>query len=98
MDKHVTNRSGGVNVESQIRMIRGIKAILDRDLAAIYGVETKILNKAVSRHRKRFPPDFAFRITAQEFTDLRFQNGTSNEGRGGRESSVACREMGEKTP
>ncbi len=53
-----------------------------RDLAAIYGVETKILNKAVSRNRKKFPPDFAFRITAHEFTDLRFQNGTSNEGRG----------------
>lgn len=84
MDKHVTKRSGGVNVESQIRMIRGIKVIFDRDLAAIYGVETKILNKAVSRNRKRFPPDFAFRVTAQEFTDLRFQNGTSNEGRGGR--------------
>jgi len=72
------------NLQDRILTVRGEKVILDSDLAAIYGVETKILNKAVARNRKRFPPDFAFRLTTQEFTALRFQTGTTNEGRGGR--------------
>jgi hypothetical protein len=57
---------------------RGQRVILDADLARIYGVETKILNKAVSRNKGRFPGDFVFRLTAEEFSALRFQNGTSN--------------------
>ncbi|MBW1689638.1 MAG: ORF6N domain-containing protein [Deltaproteobacteria bacterium] len=72
------------DVTSRIITIRGQKVILDADLAVLYGVETKTLNKAVSRNRARFPEDFAFRLTRDEFSGLRFQNGTSNQGRGGR--------------
>ncbi len=71
------------DVESKILTIRSQKVILDADLARLYGVETKNLNKAVSRNKVRFPEDFAFRLTRQEVTSLRFQNGTSNKGRGG---------------
>jgi len=70
-------------IEDRILTIRGIRVILDRDLAELYGVETKILNKAVGRNKRRFPDDFAFRLTAEELTNLRFQNGTSSSGWGG---------------
>jgi len=73
-------------VGALIRTIRCQKVILDSDLARVYGVETKVLNKAVSRNRARFPDDFAFKIAPQEVADLRFQIGTSNVGRGGRRS------------
>ncbi len=53
--------------------------MLDRDLASLYGVETKILNKAVSRNLDRFPNDFMFQLNKEEF-DLMFQNGTSSWG------------------
>ena len=71
-------------VESRILIIRSQKVLLDSDLAALYQVETKILNKAVSRNRDRFPDDFMFQLTSEELESLRFQFGTSNEGRGGR--------------
>ena len=64
------------SVAPLIRTIRGQKIILDSDLAVLYGVETKILNKAVARNKNRFPEDFAFLLTRQEVTDLRFQIGT----------------------
>ena len=65
--------------------------ILDRDLAAIYGVETKALNGTVAHNLKRFPVDFAFRLTKQEFTDLRCQIGTSSPSWGGtRYAPLAC--------
>jgi hypothetical protein len=72
------------NVASRIITIRGQRVILDADLAELYDVETKILNKAVSRNKPRFPEDFAFRLTREEFNRLRFHFGTSNQGRGGR--------------
>ncbi len=58
--------------------------MLDEDLANLYGILTKNLVRAVSRNRARFPDDFMFRLTADEFTRLRFQIGTSNIIRGGR--------------
>ena len=58
--------------------------MLDRDLALLYGVETKVLNRAVKRNLQRFPLDFMFQLTAEEANSLRCQIGTSNEGRGGR--------------
>jgi len=76
-----------VRVESMIHTIRAQKVILDWDLAAIYGVETKNLNKAVSRNRDRFPQDFMFRLNKDEFVSLRFQIGTSKKGKGGRRYS-----------
>ncbi|MCX5859851.1 MAG: ORF6N domain-containing protein [Proteobacteria bacterium] len=53
-------------IEKRILLIRGEKAILDVDLAELYGVPTKVLNQAVKRNRKRFPPDFLFRLTKNE--------------------------------
>lgn len=61
--------------------------MLDRDLAELYGVETKVLTRAVRRNEDRFPSDFMFRLTADEFADLRRQFGTSNAGQGGRRYS-----------
>ena len=66
-----------------IRWFRGQKVLLDSDLAALYGVTTGNLNKAVSRNRDRFPSDFMFQLGAEEAEDLIFQIGRS-KGRGGR--------------
>ena len=71
-------------VERRILSIRGLKVMLDSDLAELYEVETKALNRAVRRNNSRFPPDFMFQLTPQESEDLRCQLGTSNPGRGGR--------------
>jgi len=70
------------HIEKRIREVRGQRVLLDHDLAAAYGVQTKNLNKAVKRNLGRFPKDFMFRLTAKEYRALRFQIGTSN-GRGG---------------
>ena len=67
-------------IEKAILLIREEKVILDRNLAAMYGVDTKNLNKAVSRNLDRFPPDFMFSLTKSEFDNLRFQFGTSSWG------------------
>jgi ORF6N domain len=71
-------------IENAIYLIRGEKVMLDRDLALLYGVETKVLNRAVKRNFQRFPLDFMFQLTAEEAEILRCQIGTSNKGRGGR--------------
>jgi hypothetical protein len=67
-------------IEQVILLIRGQRVMLDRDLAALYGVETKNLNKAVQRNLDRFPPDFMFQLTADEAEALRFQFGTLKRG------------------
>jgi phage regulator Rha-like protein len=64
--------------------MRGQKVMLDSDLAEIYQVETKMLNRAVKRNLARFPEDFMFQLTPEEAEPLRFQFGTSNTRRGGR--------------
>jgi len=61
------------HVQSKIYEIRGFKVILDFDLAYMYEVETRILNQAVKRNIKRFPADFMFQLTNQEFTNLKSQ-------------------------
>jgi hypothetical protein len=71
-------------VESKIYLVRGEKVMVDNDLAQLYGVKTKELNRTVTRNPDRFPADFMFRLTDQEADVLRFQIGTSNSGRGGR--------------
>jgi hypothetical protein len=71
-------------IERAILLIRGQKVILDRDLAELYSVETKVLNRAVKRNLERFPEDFIFQLTYQEVRALRCQIGTSKLGRGGR--------------
>jgi hypothetical protein len=71
-------------IESRIFTIRGRQVMLDSDLANFYGSETKYINRAVSRNIDRFPPDFAFRLSPDEFESLRCQFGTSKNSRGGR--------------
>lgn len=71
-------------IEEKIYLIRGEKVMLDSDLAEIYGVETKMLNRAVKRNIQRFPEDFRFQLDDEETERLRFQIGTSKKGRGGR--------------
>ena len=67
-------------IESVILNLRGRKVILDRDLAKLYGVETKVLNQSVKRNIRRFPEDFMFQLTKEEC--LRSQIVTLNTGRG----------------
>ncbi|MEZ0326811.1 MAG: ORF6N domain-containing protein [Fimbriimonas sp.] len=69
---------------SMIQHVRATPVIFDEDLAALYGVSTKQLNQAVKRNENRFPEDFSFKLTQEEWKLLRSQNVTSNEGRGGR--------------
>lgn len=61
-----------------IHEIRGVRVIVDSDLAAIYNVETKALNRAVKRNLERFPFDFVFQLTRKEASALRYQFGTSS--------------------
>ena len=65
-------------ITTMIYLIRNKKIMLDRDLAALYGVETKQLKRAVRRNISRFPADFMFELTKQELKDWRSQFGTSN--------------------
>src|SRR4051794_29194345 len=65
-------------VENAIHLVRGQRVMLDSDLAAIYGVTTKRLNQQVRRNTHRFPQDFGFQLTAEEFTTLRSQIATSS--------------------
>ena len=65
-----------INIEDKIYNIRGLQVMLDRDLALLYEVETKNLNKAISRNIKRFPKTFRFQLTKEEYENLRFQFGT----------------------
>ena len=61
--------------------IRVERVMLDSDLASIYGVETKALNRAVKRNRNRFPRDFVFQISSDEWQNLKYQIGTSSSDR-----------------
>lgn len=67
------------NIESKIYIIRGKKVMLDEDLAKLYEVPTKRLLEQVKRNSKRFPPDFIFILTDQEFINLRSQIATAND-------------------
>jgi hypothetical protein len=80
-------------VEAKILLVRGQKVMLDSDLAALYEVETKVLNQAVKRNRHRFPEDFMVQLTAEEEASLRSQFVTSKRG-GRRYRSYAFTEQG----
>jgi hypothetical protein len=80
-------------IQKAIFLIRGQKVMLDKDLAELYGVSTSVLNKAVTRNIDRFPPDFMFRLTSEEFSDLKFHFGTSSWG-GTRKRPRAFTEQG----
>ncbi len=65
-------------IMGKIFLIRGKKVLLDKDLAELYGVDTKQLKRAVRRNLARFPEDFMFELNTSEFNDLRSQFGTSS--------------------
>lgn len=65
-------------IQQMIYEVRGVKVMLDTDLAVLYGVETKALKRAVRRNIQRFPSDFMFEVTPQEQKKLKFQIGTSS--------------------
>lgn len=69
-------------IQNKIHEIREHKVMLDFDLAEMYGVETKMLKRAVNRNIKRFPLDFMFALTKEEYNSLRYQIGTLKKGRG----------------
>jgi ORF6N domain len=71
-------------IPRRIHFIRELKVMLDRDLAELYGVPTKVFNQAIKRNRDRFPADFMFQLTPPELRSLRSQFVTSNSSRGGR--------------
>jgi hypothetical protein len=80
-------------IESKILLIRGKRVMMDKDLAILYGVETKALNRAVKRNIDRFPEDFMFQLRRDEFDNLRYHFGTSSWG-GQRYSPYAFTENG----
>ena len=69
---------GTIDIQPLIRIIRGQHVILDRDLAVLYRVETRVLNQAVKRNIERFPEDFMFQLTKEEFENWKSQFATSN--------------------
>ncbi len=77
------NLAGGL-ISTSIFSIRMHRVLLDSDLAELYGVPTKVLVQAVKRNVERFPSDFMFQLTENEWDTLRSQSVTSNAGRGGR--------------
>ena len=86
MDKRAPTATRAVipveRITRAILLIRGQKVLLDTDLAELYGVETKALNRAVKRNFGRFPDDFMIQLTVEEAERLRFQIGTLKTGRG----------------
>ena len=80
-------------IQNCIYLIRSRKVLLDEDLAGLYGVQTRVLNQAVTRNMDRFPEDFAFRLTTEEFENLKSQIVTSSWG-GRRKPPRAFTEQG----
>lgn len=81
------------HITQSILILRGQKVLLDAELAALYGVTTKRLNQQVRRNRERFPADFLFELTAEEFADLKLHFATSSWG-GRRTTPLAFTEHG----
>ena len=81
-------------ITSKIYLIRGMKVMLDRDLAELYGVETKVLKQAVRRNIKRFPEDFMFELTKSEEKSLRSQIVTLKRGQHAKYLPFAFTEQG----
>ena len=68
------------NIQTLIKTIRGVQVILDRDVSRLYGVATGALNRQVKRNEERFPEDFMFRLSAEEWDNLKCQIGISSWG------------------
>jgi len=85
----MNNEITSVLVESKIFMIRGNQVMIDRDLAELYGVETKRITEAVKRNIERFPEEFRFQLTAEEYDFLRSQFATSKNEEDSLRSQIA---------
>ena len=81
-------------IESRIFLVRGEKVMMDSDLAKLYGVETKMLLRAVKRNIGRFPSDFMIQLSKEEFENLRFHFGTSSQWGGRRYPPYVFTEQG----
>jgi DnaJ-domain-containing protein 1 len=79
-----TSQNAVQRITTAILILRGQKVLLDAELAALYGVTTERLNQQVRRNHQRFPADFLFQLTTEEFSALILQNARSKPGRGGR--------------
>lgn len=93
-DEWLTNNNMQTSIESIIVLIRGQQVILDRDLAMLYGVETKRLKEQVNRNIKRFPKDFMFQLDQEDLSSLRSQIATSKQRGGARYAPYAFTENG----
>src|SRR5438067_8087358 len=93
-DQIMSSHGKIANLESAIHFIRGQRVMLDSDLAAIYGTSTMRLNEQFKRNRTRFPDDFAFVLTREEFTNLISQNTISRSHGGRRTLPVTFTEHG----
>jgi hypothetical protein len=81
-------------IDTRILVVRGQRIMLDSDLAEVYGVETKRLIEQVKQNLERFPEDFMFRLTSEEYNNLRSQTATSSQHGGRRYSPYAFTEHG----
>ena len=85
------------SIITKIIFLRGEKALLDRDLVELYGVETKQLKRAVRRNLNRFPSDFMFELTKDEYNPIRSQVGTLKRGAHSKYLPMAFKEQGVAT-
>lgn len=83
MDEKTTVVVASDKIQRLIYVVRGKQVMMDSDLAMLYRVETGNLNKAMKRNQKRFPEEFCFRLTKEEYEDLKFQIGSSSDGEHG---------------
>lgn len=90
---HVVAVCDDGNIQALIKTIRGVQVMLDRDVAGLYGVATGALNRQVKRNEERFPEDFMFRLSAEEWNNLKCQTGISSWG-GDRQLPYAFTENG----
>ena len=91
----LTNESPQISIiQGKIALIRGQQVLIDRDLAQLYGVEVAQMNRQVKRNIERFPDDFMFQLTKEEYDSLKCQNGISNQRGGDRRLPYAFTEQG----
>ncbi len=94
MAKESDNNLTVTTIQSKIALVRNQQVLLDRDLAKLYGVEVSQMNRQVKRNIERFPSDFMFQLTKEEYDSLKCQNGISNQRGGDRRLPYAFTEQG----
>jgi hypothetical protein len=95
MEDAILNVVPEETIMAKIFLVRGVKVMIDRDIALLYGVPTKVLNQAVNRNIKRFPEDFMFQMTSKEFGNWKSQIVTSKADKMGlRKRPLAFTELG----